>query len=219
MGTGRSRILARLAIVCVAVAASVGCALLVGEPDGHHIFPDIDAAGDKQGDDATNSAPDGEGSEAAFVSETSAPTDGAADAGPIDGPADSGTDAGRGPKCTQQYCAEGEVCCMTDPYDLPDGAACTSSSQCFAPAAFYCTSQHDCVAQGHPNDFCCSPLVYTIHDGSAYQMAQGAQCAASCGAPPVSVLCDPAGGPNECAGFDSGCRLLQFLPGIYYSCH
>jgi hypothetical protein len=205
--------------VGVAVVASYGCALIVGDPDGHRLFTDSDAAEAATGEDATSApdaAADGEPSEATVVTETSTP-DGSRDAGPGDGAANSGGDAGLGVKCTKQYCAQGEVCCMSDPYNLPDGAACTSSSQCFATDVFYCASQQDCVNQGHPSYRCCGPEVYRTVGSMAYQLVHGSQCAPSCGGPSIAVLCDP-GSPDPCPGMDAGCRTLPFLPGIYYSC-
>jgi hypothetical protein len=68
-----------------------------------------------------------------------------------------------------------------------------------------------------PGDRCCAPLVYRNYMGVVYQIANGAQCAPSCGGPPVGILCDPAS-PNPCPGLDAGCRALPFRPAIYYSC-
>jgi hypothetical protein len=214
MGGYRSRVAAAVGMACgIGAAASLGCALLVGETDGHRLFPDVDGAAGGQTPDATG-AP-----EAADAAESSTPIDAAADAGPTDGATETGPDgsAAQGVRCTRQYCAPGEVCCVNNVYDLPDGAACTSPAQCFSPSAFFCDSQKDCAEQGHPNDRCCAPLIYTTNMGIAYEIAQGSQCSPSCAPNLNAVLCDPSVA-NDCAPLDAGCRALAHRPNIYFSC-
>jgi hypothetical protein len=202
-----------------------GCALLVGDPDGHRLFtapPDASlegAAGDGDTSDGTLNVDgaDAGGLEAGDGAQAvdAGSLDATADGRPVDAAPDS---ASPGVRCSHQFCPAGTICCNSNPFDPVNGGACVAASQCFAPStAFYCSSQRDCVAQGFPTDYCCAGTHYVQTDAGTFNEISGAQCSPTCGGPFTQVLCDPSD-QAQCRAIDAGCKTLFVPPDNYFAC-
>jgi hypothetical protein len=221
-------------LAAVAVAATTllglgGCALLVGDVDGHHLFIEPDGQstvdmGDAWSGDA-RPADDG----GASPGDTGPGNDGP-EAGPHEdgaGPSDTGagsSDAGPGIRCWQHYCGPGEICCESNAADRVDGGACSSRAACVTPSyPFFCTTSSDCTAQGLAGYDCCATIGYiTPPSGNLGFYVTGASCVPSCstvGGAQVD-LCDPGDPASiaKCEKRDAGCRTLPNGPALFYAC-
>jgi hypothetical protein len=203
-------------VLGAATLAPAGCALLVGDPDGHRLFtgdPDAVAAEpDSMTADATKdgaSAPSDAG-----VTPTEAGTE------LPDAKAEAG---GPGVRCSHAYCSDpGSVCCFSNLFDPTGGGACTPETQCFSPSvSFFCSSRRDCFA---PDDYCCAQVGIVENEAGQTSFGLiGAACAPSC--TPVigraALLCDPQdpGSIQQCTAIDAGCQAASLAPWqAYYSC-
>ncbi len=212
----RERRAIRVVVAVLAlVVPSASCALIVGDVEGHHVFPGAD------GGDATLPDATAEDAASGATSEGGNPEDGSP-------PAADASDAGAAPSafihCAQSNCpAVGNVCCLSNVFNSFDGGACATSGQCFAPSvSLFCASAVDCAAQGHAGYYCCGSAAGELNStNNGFTAFTGAQCLPSCPrATMKQVLCDPGSQTDvtQCAALDAGCTALSWTPSGYYSC-